>query len=181
MKIKLLCLVIISGFCTLYCQEMRMPQMQHMQKKMIRNMENDALLRMINELEITDEQMPSFILKFREMAEMFRQQKEDRDKIIDELRRMISKQEPKEKIESKITELEKYYDRMYEDFKKFRSDIKKILTPEQMMNFLLMVDDIKNMLVSSPGMPGMPLRMMETPRKIQEQRLNVPVPQPPVK
>ncbi|MGC8805330.1 MAG: hypothetical protein ACP5QD_05295, partial [Candidatus Ratteibacteria bacterium] len=75
--------------CTGFAQELRMPQqLQRMQK----DRENDILVRMINELEIADEQMPQFISKFREMAEFIRQQRESREKIVTELRRMLETQ-----------------------------------------------------------------------------------------
>ncbi len=163
MKMKVLVLIFAMIVCAVHSQEMRMPQMQKMQSMMMKNMENDALLRMINELEITDEQMPQFISKFREMANLFRQQRENRDKIIEQLQKLISGQESDEKIGAKIAELERYSDRAYDDFKKFRNDMKTILKPEQQIKFFLMVDDIKNMLLSSPKMPAMSFQMMQMP------------------
>lgn len=126
-------------------------------QKMMKVIENEALLKMITELEITDEQMPKFISKFREMTDLLRQQKENREKIIDHLRRMISSQELNEKIEEKISDLEKYSDSMYDQFKKFR-------------------DDIKNMLSGSPIMPAMPYQTMQSPiKEFKRQMPDAPV------
>lgn len=158
MKTKVLSLIFLLFVCSLYCQEMPVPQMQ---KMMTRGMENEALLRLINELEITDQQLPQFISKFREMADLFRHQRENRDKIIQQLERLISGKESDEKIENKISELENYCDRAYEDFKKFRNDMKVILNPQQQAKFILIIDDIRNMLMNFQAVPGMQFQRIQ--------------------
>ena len=158
--------------CVAYSQEMGMPGMQ----KMMKNVENNALIRMINELEITDEQMPGFISKFREMANLFRQQNENRNRLAEQLQKMVSGNSSDEKIQEKISEFEKYSDKMYEEFKKFRDDMKKVLTPRQQVRFLLIVDSIRNMLTDVQGIPTMPFKMMQGP---QMQPLNQGFPMQP--
>jgi len=160
MKIRLMVFILTIMVCVAYSQEMGIPGMQ----KMMKNMENNALIRMINELEITDEQMPGFISKFREMADLFRQQSENRNRIAEQLQEMVSGNNSNEKIQEKISEFEKYSDKMYEEFKKFRDDMKKVLTPQQQVKFLLIIDSIRDMFTGSQGMPTMPFQMMQWPQ-----------------
>ncbi|MCM8763985.1 MAG: hypothetical protein NC830_01265 [Candidatus Omnitrophica bacterium] len=163
--------LLIVFACSGYCQEIEVP-MQRMQpqQQIQKNIENDTLVRMLNELEITDEQMPVFIKKFREMVDLIRQQKEHRDRIAEQLRKMISSRDSGEKLEEKIVEFEKFSDRAHDDFRKFCDDMKKILKPEQQVKFLLMADDIRNILSGSQGMPAMRFQMIQTPiEKFQPQ------------
>ncbi|HRV04609.1 MAG TPA: hypothetical protein P5025_06135 [Candidatus Ratteibacteria bacterium] len=54
--------------------------------------------------------------------------------------------------------------------------MKKVLTPQQQVRFLLIVDSIRNMLTDVQGIPTMPFKMMQGP---QMQPLNQGFPMQP--
>ncbi|HOK80648.1 MAG TPA: hypothetical protein PK303_09340 [bacterium] len=159
-----------------YSQELRMPQqLQRMQK----DRENDILVRMINELEITDEQMPQFISQFREMAELVRKQRESREKIVAELRKMLDTQVSIKNIDEKTAELEKINQTNFENLQKLKKDMLKILIPEQQIKLLMIFEDIVEALSNTVRIPPAPMvqelapAMQRSPQPLPGQ---VPIP-----
>ncbi|MGB9641951.1 MAG: hypothetical protein ACP5JO_01335 [Candidatus Ratteibacteria bacterium] len=160
--------------CTGFAQELRMPQqLQRMQK----DRENDILVRMINELEIADEQMPQFISKFREMAEFIRQQRESREKIVTELRRMLETQTSLKNIDEKTAEIEKIYQTNFENLQKLKKDILKLLTPEQQIKLLMIFEDIAEALSNTARIPPAPM-VQEVAPAMQRSAQPLPTPLP---
>jgi len=147
---------------------------------MMKNMENEILVRMINELEITDEQLPVFISKFREMAQAIRQQKETQSRIAEEIRSLIDREaSPSTTIEEKISEFEKTIDKNYENMKNFRQDLKKILTSRQQAKFVLFFGDINNLFTPQMGLfqiPPAPAAMERVPAKpiMKQEKIKIP-------
>ncbi|MCX7704959.1 MAG: hypothetical protein N2115_01710 [bacterium] len=136
-----------------YCQEMKVPlqQMQPQQIQQIRrNFENDILVRMINDLEISDDQMPDFISRFREMSNVIRKQKEAKEKLMRELLPMLETENVAKNIEEKIAEFDKSSQQTNETVKKIRDDIRKILTPKQQIKLVVMMDDIIEQMLRQP-------------------------------
>ncbi|MCM8814577.1 MAG: hypothetical protein NC931_01125 [Candidatus Omnitrophica bacterium] len=108
-----------------------------------KNIENELLVRLINEMEIKDSQMPEFISKFRQTKEeviggIFRQTEED----------LTAK-----KVEEKISHLDKLSLQLNDGIKKIRNDIMKSLSPGKQIKFTLMMDDILLQLLKTPPVP----------------------------
>ncbi len=141
MKRKILIFGIFGFLCFAYCQEIRIPpKVQHQQFQ--RNIENDLLVRMINEIEITDDQMPEFISKFREISQLIKKHRETREKFDVEIRHMIEGQESIRNIDEKIIHLDKLYQQLNENIRKIRDDIRKSLNPKQQVKLVLMLYDM---------------------------------------
>lgn len=157
----------VAGFiCLGYCQEMKVlpsqtqPQpIQQLQKKL----ENDTLVRMINEIEITDEQMPAFISKFREMANVIKKQKEAKEKLMMDTAPIIENDQAPKNIEEKIAEFDKTYQHTNETLLKIREDMRKFLNLKQQIKLILMMDEIIEQLLKQPVTPLPQLRHQSSP------------------
>ncbi len=172
MKFKIIIITVAIIFLPLYCQEI--PPVWQPQDTM-RYIENDALLRMINDIEITDSQMPEFISKFRQMAMILKGQRENRARLIEVLQESSFAEESAGRIISKIDEFERSQESIDVELKKIRNDMKKILKPDQQIKFLLMFDEIKNMLSLHPEMPVAPFQESQRPARRIQSKMVEPV------
>ncbi|MCM8825232.1 MAG: hypothetical protein NC937_03660, partial [Candidatus Omnitrophica bacterium] len=93
--------------------------MQFPQKLWEKNIENELLVRLINEMEIKDSQMPEFISKFRQTKE----------EVIGGIFRQTEEEIAAKKVEEKIAYLDKLSLQLNDGIKKIRNDIMKSLSP----------------------------------------------------
>ena len=117
--------------------------MQFPQKLWEKNIENELLVRLINEMEIKDSQMPEFISKFRQTKE----------EVIGGIFRQTEEEIAAKKVEEKIAYLDKLSLQLNDGIKKIRNDIMKSLSPGKQIKFTLMMDDILLQLLKTPPVP----------------------------
>ncbi|MCM8758195.1 MAG: hypothetical protein NC906_00260 [Candidatus Omnitrophica bacterium] len=151
--------IIMTAFlgyiCSGHCQDIKIPPIPPQPIQQIqKNLENDVLVRMINELEITDEQMPEFISKFRGMANVIRKQREAKDKLIRDILPKIENEPLPKNLEEKIVEFDRVSQQTNETLMKIRDDIRKFLTPKQQIKLILMMDDIIERLLKQSFAPN---------------------------
>ncbi|MCM8821730.1 MAG: hypothetical protein NC831_02810 [Candidatus Omnitrophica bacterium] len=117
--------------------------MQFPQKLWEKSLENELLVRLINEMEIKDSQMPEFISKFRQTKE----------EVIGGIFRQTEEEIAAKKVEEKIAYLDKLSLQLNDGIKKIRNDIMKSLSPGKQIKLALMMDDILLQLLKTPPVP----------------------------
>ena len=112
-------------------------------EKAMKMMETVIYWRMVDGLNLTEDQTARFTPKFREIRDCLKQQKEYRMKVTADLKDLLKKEKtPEKEIEAKINDLEKHQDEAIEKMQKLRADMRKILTPEQQAKFVIAQENV---------------------------------------
>lgn len=105
--------------------------------------------RLVDELQLSEEQMPKFLAKFQEERKLGREQGEKRKQILAELGELVAKDAPAKDLTAKLAALEKSETEFQDKLKKITTEIKSILTPQQQAKYVLTREKVGQDLMRS--------------------------------
>ncbi|MCM8765091.1 MAG: hypothetical protein NC830_07020 [Candidatus Omnitrophica bacterium] len=148
MKMNIAAMAVFLFAFVAYSQEIHIPQ-----QKLQKNLENEVLVRLINDIEIKDNQMPEFISRFRQICELIQKYKQTKEEVIGGIPQQNEEEITTKKIGGKIEHLDKLSQQINDDIKKIRNEMMKFLSPKQQIKLALMMDDIMQQLLKMPPLP----------------------------
>lgn len=142
------------------------PEKREKSEKMFETM---LVWRIVDELQLSEEQMAKFMVKFREDRDLMKEQRTKKKKMLDELKELVEKKAPAKDLNAKLDGLEKLQAESLDKLKKITADMRKILTPEQQAKFVLAKEKVEQDMMKSLR-ERMEKRRQERPESFREQR-----------
>ncbi|GEM_PF-5865243 len=104
--------------------------------------------RLIDEMNLSEQQQSSFLAKFKESRQIMKQQRQRRKEILEQLAELLKEKNTNTRlIEAKLAEMERAQEQAHERLKQIREEMKEILTPEQRARYLLTEERLSQEMV----------------------------------
>ncbi len=104
--------------------------------------------RLVEEMNLSEQQLASFLTKFKESREIMRAQRQRKKEILQQLAELLKeKNVSSRQIEARLEEIDRLQEETHQRLKQVREEIKNILTPEQRARFLLTEERLSQEMV----------------------------------